>query len=88
MAPKFRAVVADLAQVSMFPSDPRQQFVQDIKRVSELLAEQLEMESVFNSDTQHYEPVDPSRAKKLEVELVQVSQRVAEFTNKTNSKKR
>lgn len=72
-APIFRDVANMLNRVTFLPSDPRQPFVKNVKRASELLAESLAMESVFNDTTRKYEPVNPTRANQIAVELAKVN---------------
>lgn len=78
-APLFRKVVAELTQVVFRPGDPREPFVRDVQRMSELLAEALGMASVFNEESQKYEPADTQRAEKISAELAQVSARIETF---------
>jgi hypothetical protein len=61
--------------------------VKDIERMSELFAETLEMESVYNKVTQQYEPVDPVISENITVEFQKVGERIADFIKKVNSKK-
>ncbi len=87
MAPIFQDIADDLSQVVLHPNDPRGPFVQDVKRMSELLAEQLAMASVFDAATQKFEPADPARAEKIEAELKPVSERIVAFIKQANTKK-
>ena len=85
-APEFRAVVDGLDPVVLRPGDPRESFVKDIKRLSELLAEALAMESVFNEETGKYEPTNPARAAEIDAEIGKVNERVTKFINATRKK--
>ncbi|MEI7612859.1 MAG: rhomboid family intramembrane serine protease [Betaproteobacteria bacterium] len=88
MAPIFHDIVADLSQqVVLHPNDPRGAVVQDIKRMSELLAEQLAMESVFDEKTQKFEPADPARAEQIAAELKPVNDRIIAFIKQADTKK-
>lgn len=78
-APVFRKIADDLSQVVLRPTDPRQQFIKDIKLTSELFYEMLVMDSVLNTATQKYEPINPKRMNAINEELIVVNARVAKF---------
>ena len=82
LAPIFREIVADLSQVTLRQEDPRLPFVKDIRRMSELLADSLGMESVYNEATEEYEPIDPVKSERITKELNKVSERVAGYFKK------
>ena len=78
-APLFRHVVAELAQVDFRPGDPREPFVRDVQRLSELLAESLGRASVVDEASPIHEPAEVQRAAKISAELTQVSARIDKF---------
>lgn len=85
-APVFRRVADDLSQVVLRPGDPREQFLKDVQRMAELLAESLAMDSVFNEESKKFEPTNPARAAKIEEEFGQISERTKKFINSTKNK--
>ena len=85
-APVFRDVANELSLVVLLPSDPREPFLRDIQSMSELLYESLAMESVFNEESKKYEPANPDRAAKIEVELSKINERAMKYANSAKKK--
>lgn len=75
-APAFRAVQKDLSAAYLRPGDPREAFVRDIQRMSELLLESLAMESVYRDGSDKPEPTDPQRAAAIEQEVREIDTRL------------
>jgi rhomboid protease GluP len=80
-APVFRNIANELSQVVLLPKDPRESFLRDVQRMSELLSESLSMESVFSEESRKYEPVNPKRAAEIEAELSKINERVMKYAN-------
>jgi hypothetical protein len=85
-APVFRGVANDLSQVVLRPGDPREQFLRDIRRMAELLSESLAMDSVFNEESNKYEPANPERAARIEAEFLKINERAMKFVNSAKKK--
>lgn len=68
-APAWREVVALVEAVQMPPGDPRYPRVQNMKRIAELLAESMAMESYYPDPEGEPQPVDPHRMDTILKEL-------------------
>lgn len=86
-APMYRKVLMDLSRVSLQPTDPRLPLLQDVKRISELFAESLEMQSVYKNGSDKPEPANPVRAAAINMELKELSVHFQQEVQKTNSRK-
>lgn len=75
-APAFRAVSQELSSVYLRPGDPREGFVRDVRRMTELFVESLGMASVYREGSERPEPVDPSRWRAIEKELLEIDARM------------
>lgn len=79
LAPMFKKVLQDMSMASLPPSDPRLPLFKETKRMSELLFESLEMQSVYKPGSDKPEPADPERAAAIEVELKEIVARVPQL---------
>jgi len=86
-APMYRRVQMDLSRASLQPTDPRLPLLQDAKRMSQLFAESLEMQSVYKNGSDKPEPADPVRAEAINVELKKLSAHFQQEVQKINAKK-
>lgn len=86
-APMFRKVLIDLSQASLQPTDPRLPLLHDVKRMSELFAEVLEMQSVYKDGSDKPEPADPVRAAAINSELKGLSEHFNKLVQSINAKK-
>ena len=85
-APMFRKLSDEFSLAVLRPDDPRAPFVRDIQRMSELLAESLAMDSVFNEEMQKYDPVNLARADAIQAELIELNERVKNYIASTKKK--
>lgn len=76
-APMMRSVLTELSLAKLSTSDPRYPVLVDATRMSELLLESLEMESVFPRGPDKPEPADPVRSEVIAKELRAVSDHFA-----------
>lgn len=86
-APMYRKVLVDLSQASLQPTDPRLPLLQDAKRMSELIAESLEMPSVYKNGSDKPEPADPVRAEAIDTELKELGAHFQQAVQKINANK-
>lgn len=86
-APIMRKIHEDLVEVELLPSDPRQPFVRDMRRLTELLAEALAMDSVIDPVTNKFEPADSKRAAKIDAEVAQIGERMKALAEKKAGRK-
>ena len=86
-APMYRKVLIDLSRASLQPTDPRLPLLQDAKRMSELFAESLEMQSVYKNGSDKPEPADPVRAATINMELKKLSAHFQQEIQRINAKK-
>lgn len=86
-APMYRKVLMDLSRASLQPTDPRLPLLQDAKRMSELFAESLEMQSVYKNGSDRPEPSDPVRAAAINMELKKLGAHFQQEVQKINAKK-
>ncbi|QLQ04018.1 MAG: rhomboid family intramembrane serine protease [Thiobacillus sp.] len=86
-APMYRKVLMDLSRVSLQPNDPRLPLLQDARRMSELIAESLEMPSMYKNGSNKPEPADPVRAEAITMELKKLSAHFQQEVQKINAKK-
>ncbi|MBI1195468.1 MAG: rhomboid family intramembrane serine protease [Gammaproteobacteria bacterium] len=87
-APRFRAIKDDLDQVLLHPNDPRADFVQTIRRMTEIFIEMNSMESVYDKGSAKPLPAYPKRMAQLESELNNLANQLqtqAEMLNKKGS---
>lgn len=75
-APVFRKVFNDLTRASLPPGDPREPLLKDIRRLVELIAESLAMQSIVKDGSVKPEPVNPVRMTAIEVEVGEVNARI------------
>lgn len=73
-APAMRRALAELAQATLPPEDPRAAVLPHARRLAEISAEMLAMDSNIDPSTGTAEAARPERAQALEAELVQTSQ--------------
>lgn len=85
-APVFREVAADLSRVVVRPGDSREPFLRDVRRMAELFAEGMAMESVRNETTRKLDPADPIRSAQIHSELATVGDRVKKFIDSASNK--
>lgn len=88
-APKFQAIVDDLRQVVLRPTDPRHDLLKDTLRISELMAESLAMISIHQDGTDTPKPENPERMAQIETEIRELGERLqkdVEQLNKLNKK--
>lgn len=89
-APMFRKVFQDLSQASasLPPSDPRLPLLKETKRMTELLLESLEMQSVYKQGSDKPEPADSERMAAIGAELKEVGARVQRLAQDAKAKQR
>ena len=86
-APKMRRIRDALSESALRPGDPREPLLSDMQRLTLLVTEALEMDSVFNEVTKEFDPADPKRAAEIEAELATIGERMkalAEEAKATN----
>ena len=71
----YKKILQDLSLVSLPPSDPRLSLLEDVRRMSMLLAESFSMESVYKEGGNKPEPADPVRMAAIGLELTEISNR-------------
>lgn len=86
-APVMRKIRDDLADIILRPGDPRAPLIRDMQRLSQLMTEGLEMESVFNPDTGKMEPANPKRAAEIETETLGIGERLMGVAEKAKTAK-
>lgn len=89
-APMFRKVLQNLSQASasLPPSDSRQPLLKDTKRMTELLLELLEMQSVYKQGSDKPEPADPERMAVIVAELKEIGTRVQRLAQDAKAKQK
>lgn len=87
LAPMMRQAVQDFAAADLLPSDPRAPLLKESKRMTELLLESLEMQSVYPAGSDKPEPVDPVRMAAIENEIKEVGGRLEKIVRDTQAKK-
>lgn len=85
-APMFRNVLQELSKATLYPSDPRLPLLNDAKRLTELMLESLEMQSVYKNGSDKPEPADPVRMVAITEELNTVSAHFAQLAKDTKAK--
>jgi len=75
-APVFRKAVQELSQVKLQPGDQRTPLLKDTVQACALMAESLEMYSVYKKGDPRPRPADPVRAEKIEKELAEIRKRM------------
>jgi rhomboid protease GluP len=83
-APVFREVLSEFNKVTIDATDPRLPFFRDMKRMTELLAESLAMESIYLEGNEKPQPADPVRMDLIQQELSEVALRVQKFIERQN----
>ncbi|MGC3965306.1 MAG: rhomboid family intramembrane serine protease [Rhodocyclaceae bacterium] len=83
LAPMMRQVTRDLSLAYLAPSDPRNPLLKESKRMSELLLEMFEMQSIYKEGSDKPEPIDPARMSAIEMEVKEVGQRLERITKET-----
>lgn len=86
-APMLRQVTKDFSLAYLAPSDPRIPLLKETRRMSELLLETLEMESVYPEGKDKPEPADPARMAAIEAETKEVGQRLEKILKEAQAKK-
>jgi rhomboid protease GluP len=85
-APSFRRVLGELAAVYLRPGDPREPLLKEVKRMTELFLESLEMQSVYQEGSDKPEPIDPQRMAAIERELKGVNTRLTKLLEEVKTK--
>jgi rhomboid protease GluP len=85
-APAFRSALDDLAAVYLRPGDPREPLLREVRRMTELFVESLEMQSVYQEGSDRPEPVNPERMAAIEVELKAVDARIGKLAEEAKTK--
>lgn len=86
-APMIRNLQDSWSQVVLRPGDPREPFVRDIQRASQLLAELSSMDSVLSESTGKMEPSDAQRVAQISAELGKIFERLKTFVEKRKEAK-
>ena len=81
LAPAYRAALAELSQAWLPPEDPRAEFLQVLKHLTEVLNEALSMASVVTDGNSQPVPADPARAEVLNAETIRLTKRLQEIAN-------
>ncbi|MDB5800538.1 MAG: rhomboid family intrarane serine protease [Rhodocyclales bacterium] len=85
-APVFRKVAADLSKISLRPADPRAPLVKDAIQISSLLAESLEMASVYVDGDPNPHPANPARMQAISLELRRATERMTKYAASITAK--
>lgn len=86
LAPMLRQVMQDFSSAYLTPSDLRNPLLRDSKRMSELLLESCEMESIYKEGSDKPQPADPVRMAAIEAEAKEVGQRLEKALNEVQAK--
>jgi rhomboid protease GluP len=85
-APMFHKVLQGFRQVYLAPSDPRLPIYKETMRMTELILESLEMQSVYQEGSDKPEPIDPARMAAIQEELKQIDGRLTKLLQDANNK--
>lgn len=86
LAPMLRQVTADFASAELPPSDRRNPVLKETRRMSELLLESLEMQSIYREGSDTPEPADPARMAAIQVEIGEIGQRLEKILTEAQAK--
>lgn len=87
-APRMRRLGDAFAEVVLRPGDPREPLVRDTHRLVELVTEALEMESVYNVDTDKMDPINPQRVAEIDAEVRKLDRRLQATVEKLKAGKK
>lgn len=79
-APVFRQLLRDLNEIPVAASDVRFPLARETRRMTELILESLEMQSIYREGSAKPEPADPKRMAMIEKELREAMPRFQKLT--------